>query len=81
MKQIYFKIFELPEHQVLVEKTYDDKDEELNVIKITFHFDGIRITEILGYSDVENRDRMFDTITPEQLQTSVNRVGEMLNKN
>lgn len=67
MKQINFKIFEFPTHQVLLSKDYDD-DDEMDIIQLTFFIDGVKITQKYGYNYEQERNNIFDTITEQQIE-------------
>lgn len=77
MKDKYFRIIELPDHDVLLEK---DWDEETNnpLCSVIFHVEGIRVAQKLGYETEEQRDKAFDEITAEQAQTVVNGVLSLI---
>jgi len=73
MKKTYFRIVELPTHQILVEKDFDNENEEDQfLVTVTFHNKGVKVKNSYGYSDEDLRDIMFEKITDEQLQKSLN---------
>jgi len=60
MKEIYFRIVELPTHQLLVEKDFDNESDEDNfLVSVTFHNKGVKVKNSYGYSDEDLRDTMF----------------------
>ncbi len=77
-KEQYFRIVELPEYQVLLEKDFDNtEDEDSLLFKITFYVDGIKICQSMGYSDEEIRDKTFSETTDEQLQILIDSTAKM----
>lgn len=68
MKQINFRIIELSTHQVLLTKDFDDDEESKPLLTVTFFLDDVKISQKLGYSDEEKRDKFFVDFTIEQAQ-------------
>lgn len=66
-KEINFKIFELPTHQVLLSKDYDEEDD-MDIIQITFFIDGVKINQKYGYNSEKEMEEMFNTISQDQIQ-------------
>lgn len=71
MIEINFRIIELENHQVLIQKDFDDKEEK-DIVIIVFFNDGIKIKHSYGYNDEESRNKVFDSITDVQIQELVN---------
>lgn len=72
MKENYFRIAELPTHQILIEKDFDNENEEDPfLVTVTFHNKGVKVKNSYGYSNEYLRDTMFEKITDEQLQKSL----------
>ncbi len=80
MKEIHFRIIELPTHQVLITKDFDnDQDDAEFLVVISFFLDGVKADLKLNYSSEENRDNIFDNISAEQVQKTVdNAINVML---
>ena len=77
-KEQYFRIVELPEHQVLLEKDFDNSEEEDSLLfKITFYVDGIKVVQSMGYSDEETRDNAFFETSDERIQTIIDSTSKM----
>jgi hypothetical protein len=70
MKEINFRIIELPTHQILISKDFDD-EEESELLVMTFFIEGVKVTQKFGYDNEEKRNEMFDKITDEQAQKSL----------
>lgn len=69
MKEVKFRIIELPTHQILLTKSFDNENEEAeNVLRITFFLDGIEANMSLSYTDEETRNKLFNEMTNEQAQ-------------
>lgn len=72
MKETYFRIVELPTHQILLEKDFDNESEEDQfLLTVTFNDKGIKVKKSYGSCDEDLRDKMFKNITDEQLQKSL----------
>jgi hypothetical protein len=72
MKTIYFRIIELPTHQVLITKDFDnDQDDAKFLVVISFFLDGVKADLKLNYSSEGKRDNIFDDISDEQVQKTV----------
>jgi hypothetical protein len=74
MKETHFRIVELPTHQVLLTKDFDNDGDESDLIVITFFLDGVKANLTYGYNDKETRDRIFESITDEQIQSTLDGV-------
>ena len=69
MKEINFRIIELPTHQVLLQKDFDNDDnDETELMVITFYLDGIKVKHSYGYENLKTRDRIFNTVKESQVQ-------------
>lgn len=62
-KEIRFKLFELPTHQVMAVK--DDNEDEEPIIQVTFFVEGMKVAQAYGYLDDESRDRAFEKFNEE----------------
>lgn len=80
MKQVNFRIIELPTHQVLLTKDFDDDEESKPLLTITFFLEGVKVNQKLGYDDEAKRDQMFDKVTDEQLQKTLDNALAMFNE-
>lgn len=80
MKQVNFRIIELPTHQVLLTKDFDDDEESKPLLTITFFLEGVKVNQKLGYDDEAKRDEMFDKVTDEQVQKTLNNALAMFNE-
>ena len=81
MKKIYFKIFELPTHQVCIQRDFGNEDGEKDfLIVVQFYFDGILAKQSLGYDDENKRDQDFDKFDEKVCQNMVDAVSEMFKK-
>lgn len=77
MKTKYFRIIELPEHDVLVEKDWDNEGDN-PVCDVVFHIDGVRISQKLGYDNEADRDKTFNELTNEQAQGMVDNILKLM---
>ncbi|MES2382497.1 MAG: hypothetical protein V4538_15725 [Bacteroidota bacterium] len=71
-KQISFRIIELPTHQVLVSKDFDQDENDKPLLVLTFNLDGLIMSVKMGYDNETDRDKYFDTISEETAQTFLN---------
>ena len=74
MKEVNFKIIELPTHQVLLTKDFDEEENDQPLVVITFFLDGIRLNMKLGYADEAKRDKMFSEFTEIQAQSFLDKM-------
>ena len=79
MKEINFRIIELPTHQILISKDFDE-EEKKELLVITFFIDNVKVTQKMGYNDEAKRDEMFDKVTDEQAQKTLNNALKLFNK-
>jgi hypothetical protein len=79
MKEVNFRIIELPTHQVLLTKDFDDDEESIPLLTITFFLEGVKVDQKLGYYDEAKRDEMFDKVTAEQVQKTLDNALSMFN--
>jgi len=69
MKEINFRIIELPTHQILLMRDFDNEaDEDDEILSIIFFLDGVKVDFTLNYTDEEPRDKAFFGITEERAQ-------------
>jgi hypothetical protein len=79
MKEINFRIIELPTHQVLLQKDFDNDDnDERDLMVITFYLDGVKVKHSYGYENAEIRNRIFDTVKDIQVQKLIDDAISML---
>lgn len=72
MKKVHFRIIELPTHQVLLQKDFDNEsDDDTYLIIISFFVDNAKATHKYTYEKEKNRDYMFEKITSEHVQSLV----------
>lgn len=76
MKEINFRIIELPTHQILISKDFDE-EEERELLVITFFIEGVKVSQKFGYDNEAKRNEMFDKITNEQVQKSLDNTLEI----
>ena len=80
-KEVFFKIIELPTHQVLFTKDFAEvEDEDCPVISITFFIEGAKVCQTMSYANEEKRDEMFDKLTEQHAQQTVDTVLKMINE-
>ena len=80
MKEVNFRIIELPTHQVLLTKDFDDDEENSRLLTVTFFLEGIKVSQKFGYSDEEKRDEIFVDFTDENAQKMLNNTLAMFNE-
>ncbi|POR20665.1 hypothetical protein BWK57_12815 [Flavobacterium columnare] len=76
-KQIYFKIIELENYQVLVEKCFDD-DDETEAMNVSFHIKGMKVSYNLSYETMEKRDNDFEQFDKKQAQKFIDSIRNFL---
>jgi len=79
MKEINFRIIELPTHQVLLQKDFsnDEEQEENDLLLVVFYINGVKCQYSYGYEDTETRDKVFLSITNEQAQNTLDNALKM----
>lgn len=70
MKEVKFRIIELPTHQVLLTKDFD-QDDGSPTVTLTLFYDGVKVTQTMGFENENKRDTAFDDISPEHAQQLV----------
>lgn len=79
MKETNFKIIELPTHQVLLTKDFDNEDEDSKpVLSITFFLEGVKVCQTLGFKEDSERDEAFDNFSEEKAQELLSLTSEMI---
>lgn len=69
MKNIFCKIIELEEHQVLVVKSFESRDDgDFYQLEIRTLFDGFEPTTTIDYRQEDVRDKAYDSFTTEKAQ-------------
>lgn len=76
MKETRFRIIELPTHQVLLQKDFDE-EEDMESFIILFYHKGVTIKQTYGYESEEERDKYFSSITEEQAQSILDSILKM----
>ena len=72
MKTIHFRIIELPNYQVLLTKDFDNEQDDATFLAvISFFLENVKVELKLNYKTEEKRDNIFDNITSEQVQKTV----------
>jgi len=78
-KEINFRIIELPTHQVLLSKDFDNEEEDSKpLLVITIFCDCVKFNNKLGYEDEEKRNDVFDKFTEKQAEAFLKGVLELL---
>ncbi|MFK7113351.1 hypothetical protein V3468_02740 [Flavobacterium oreochromis] len=78
-KQIYFKIIELENYQVLVEKFFNE-EEEKEAIQIVFYIHDFKIVNKLLFETEEKQNKAFELINSETAQGYINAALKILNE-
>jgi len=84
MKEINFRIIELPEHQILLTKDFDDEeeledDEESKpLLVVTFFVEDLKVNQKFGFSDDNKRDKAFENFTDAQAQSLIDSAIQMM---
>lgn len=77
MKDKYFRIIELPEYEVLLQKDWDEETDS-PTLAVIFYTEGVMVNQKLGYATEEQRDKAFLEVTSEQAQTMVDAVLKII---
>ncbi|WP_459926483.1 hypothetical protein [Flavobacterium covae] len=78
-KQIHFKIIELENYQVLVEKFFNE-EEEKEAVRIVFYIHNFKIVNKLCFETQEKQNKAFELINPEIAQGYINAALKILNE-
>lgn len=74
-KEVNFRIIELPTHQVLLTKDFDNENDEAGLLLvITVFLDGVKVDLKLNYKDEEVRNRLFLEMTEVMAQSFLDNV-------
>ena len=76
-KGIYFRIVELPTHQVLLTRDFDDDEESSPNVTVSFFLDGVKVNQVLGFTNEEARDEAFLGITEKMMQLMVDEITKL----
>ena len=77
-KEIFAKLIELKEGQVLITKSYKDEKQNPYTLDINTLFQGISFTHSAYFSDEENRDKAFDEYNENDAQNFFNSIKNLL---
>ena len=78
MKEVHFRIIELPTHQVLLTK-YSERGENVTpLIVITLFLNGIEMNIELKYADKRKRDKTFREFTKKKAQLILDKIEAVL---
>jgi len=74
MKNVNFRIIELPDYQVLLTKDFDNEGEEDKAqLVVTFFLDGVKINQSFGFDSEQVRDEQFYKFSDKGAQQMVDR--------
>lgn len=74
MKEIKFKIIELENYQVLVEKDFDNsEDEDMYLVVVSFYSENMKITHNFSFDKEENRNAYFTFFDNKDAEKVVNK--------
>lgn len=79
-KQIYFRLIELENHQILLQKSFDNEEQKPELI-VSYHLHSCCIQQNHVYKDESIRDKFFDTYTNEQAQKMIDSTLKLLEDN
>jgi len=77
-KQIQFRIIELPTHQILITKDWDEDEDCSPILVITIFHDGIKANQKLGFDKEKKRDKAFDSFNEEHAKSMLESFLQML---
>ena len=77
-KEIFAKLIELKEGQVLITKSYKDGKQNPYALDINSIFQGISITHSAYFSDEESRDKAFDEYNENDAHNFFNSIKNLL---
>ena len=79
MKEVKVRIIELPTHQILLTKDFDD-DESKPLLTISFFLEGVKVNQKFVYEDEAKIDEIFDKVTDEQAQKTLDYALALFNE-
>lgn len=79
MKNVNFRIIELPTHQILLTKDFDNDSENTPLLTVTLFLEGVKVFQKFSYHSEEARNDNFYSFTDENAQSILNSVLEMFN--
>jgi len=79
MKEVNFKIVEIPTHQVLLTKDFDEDNDDQPLMVVTFFIDGMKVSMKLGYKTEDIRNQMFDEFGETNAQGIVDKIISQFN--
>jgi len=74
MKKVKFRIIELPTHQVLLTKDFDEEEKSTELLVVTFFLEGVKVNLKFGYDKKERRDKHFSGFTDKKAQDIIDNV-------
>lgn len=77
-REINFRIIELPTHQILLTKDFDEDEDSKPLLVITIFCEGTKFNHKLGYEDEEKRNDIFNKFTEEQADVFLESVLKLL---
>lgn len=77
-KEIFAKLIELKEGQVLITKSYKDEKQNPYALDINTLFQGISFTHSAYFSDEESRDKVFNEYNENDAQNFFNSIKNLL---
>lgn len=76
--ELNFRIVETPSHQVLLQKDFDNEDEEnYYVLEIVFFINGIKASQKMSFNSEEKRNNAFDKMSNELIFKIVEQTQKM----
>jgi len=79
MKEVNFKIVEIPTHQVLLTKDFDEDNDDQPLMVVSFFIDGMKVSMKLGYKTEDIRNQMFDEFGETNAQGIVDKIISQFN--
>ena len=75
MKELKFRIIELPTHQMLLTKDFDNENDDASLLLVlTLFSDGVKVDLKLNYNSEEVRDRIFKEMSQDKAQLFLDNV-------
>lgn len=78
-KEVNFRIIELPTHQVLLSKDFDEDEDDKPLLVVTVFIKGMKANQKFGYASEATRDEFFNSFSDKQAEKILDNIKNMFN--